>query len=142
QPLYTVGRTFILADGVTGALSQLAVVGTLWAGSLLVLGNDLTPGQLMSFYALVGYLTAPAAQLVTANRTVQDALIASDRLFEILDLETDDRGGKPAVELGPGSSYDVELCQVTFGYSVGRPVLHGFSLKLLAGEVTALVGES
>ncbi|MEP7144379.1 MAG: ABC transporter transmembrane domain-containing protein, partial [Ferruginibacter sp.] len=59
----------------------------LWAGSYFVIQRQLSPGELLSFYALIGYFTGPASSLIGANKMVQDALIASDRLFEIIDLE-------------------------------------------------------
>ena len=47
---------------------------------------------LFSFYTLIGYFTGPAASLIGANRTIQDVLIAADRLFEIMDLEMENDG--------------------------------------------------
>jgi ATP-binding cassette subfamily B protein len=43
----------------------------------------------MSFYALIGYFTGPASSLIGANKSVQDAMIAADRLFEIIDLDVE-----------------------------------------------------
>jgi ATP-binding cassette subfamily B protein len=82
----------IFSSSGTDIASRAAVIVLFWTGSGLVINGAMTPGELMSFYALVGYLTGPITQLVGANRTIQDALIAADRLFEILDLERD-RGG-------------------------------------------------
>ncbi|MEJ7666099.1 MAG: hypothetical protein WKG07_44580 [Hymenobacter sp.] len=39
-----------------------------------MLDNELTPGELLSFYAIIGYFTGPATSLIGANKTVQDAL--------------------------------------------------------------------
>jgi len=41
------------------------------------------------FLCIVGYFTHPAFSLISANKNMQDALIAADRLFEIIDLETE-----------------------------------------------------
>lgn len=43
----------------------------------------------MSFYALTGYLTGPISSLIGMNKTIQNTLIAVDRLFEIMDLEVE-----------------------------------------------------
>ena len=49
--------------------------------------SELTPGALMVFYSLVGYVISPIGSLISSNQTIQDALIAADRLFQIMDLE-------------------------------------------------------
>lgn len=142
RSVYAAGGTIAIGNAASGLVTQLVVLGTLFAGARLVLQGELTPGQLMSFYALVGHLTGPASQLVGANRSIQDALIAGDRLFEILDLEIEEAHKGSGIELPAGGHYDVVLEDVTFGYSVGRPVLVDLSLELPAGQVTAVVGES
>jgi ABC-type multidrug transport system fused ATPase/permease subunit len=105
-----------------------------------VVGGSLTPGELMSFYALVGYFTGPVTQLVGANRTVQDALIAADRLFEILDLEQEKTGNE--LELTPGMMGDIEFQDVRFRYGTSRRVFDGIELRIRSGRMTAIVGES
>src|SRR5690606_32120826 len=88
----------------------------------------------------------PVGRLVGMNRTLQDALIASDRLFEILDLEMEGEGaaslsqprGK-VIELRGG---DVELRGVTFRYGGRLKVLDRLDLRIRKGETTAVVGES
>jgi ATP-binding cassette, subfamily C, bacteriocin exporter len=142
RPVYAAGKTAVFANGASELVSRVAVVGVLWAGSRLVLAAELTPGQLMSFYALVGYLTGPASQLVTANRAVQDALIAADRLFEIMDLEVDAFRTAPAVNLRRGSPLDVRFDEVSFRYGSRSNIFDRLDLHIEAGRVTAVVGES
>jgi ABC-type bacteriocin/lantibiotic exporter with double-glycine peptidase domain len=56
------------------------IILLLWIGSYFVINRELSPGELLSFYALVGYFTGPASSLIGANKNIQDALIAADRL--------------------------------------------------------------
>ncbi len=65
----------------------------LWVGTTFVLKNELSPGELLSFYAIVGYFTGPVISLIGMNNTMQQALIAADRLFEIMDLEREEEEG-------------------------------------------------
>ena len=71
-------------------LSRLFTIILLWVGSFYVIEREITPGELLSFYALIGYFTSPVSQLITMNKTIQNALIAADRLFEIMDLEREE----------------------------------------------------
>jgi ATP-binding cassette subfamily B protein len=60
----------------TGAefFTRVFTIGLLWAGSYFVINRELSPGELLSFYALIGYFTGPASSLIGANKQIQDAL--------------------------------------------------------------------
>lgn len=134
------GKQSILGGSASELVSQVFRIGLLWVGSYYVLDNELTPGELLSFYAIIGYFTGPATSLIGANKTVQDALIAADRLFEIIDLEREAHENK--TELTPELAGDIELRDVTFAYNTRGTVLHKLSLHLRRGTITGIVGES
>lgn len=138
-PIYRSGITAIFAGSGVELASRLATLAVLWTGAVFVLDLRLTPGELMSFYALLGYLTGPLSGLVTANQTVQDALIATDRLFEILDLEMVQEG---AATVTNDRSAEVVFEDVCFHYAGREELLKGLSLTAEDGEITAIVGES
>ena len=74
----------IMAQGGIQFVSTGITIAVLWLGSLLVVDQELTPGALMVFYSLVGYVISPIGSLISSNQTIQDALIAADRLFQIM----------------------------------------------------------
>lgn len=128
-------------SGTTSELvSRLFTIILLWAGSGFVLDKELTPGELFSFYALIGYFTGPASSLIGANRVVQDALIAADRLFEILDLEREATANK--IDLTPNMIRDIMFQDVSFRYGTRVQVFENFNLTISQGSITAIVGES
>src|SRR5690606_20501772 len=103
--------------------------------------SRMTPGELLGCYALLGYLTGPATRLVGANRVMQDALIAADRLFEIMDLERErDQRSEGALLAVPRG--DICFEQVSFRYGARRYVLSGLDLTIGSGRLTAVVGAS
>jgi ATP-binding cassette subfamily B protein len=122
-------------------VSSGITVAVLWAGSVFVVGQEMTPGTLMLFYSLVGYVLGPVGTLISSNQTVQDALIAADRLFQILDLEREeDDSAKITLEremLG-----DVRFENVSFRYGTRRQVFESLNLTIEKGKTTAIVGES
>jgi ATP-binding cassette, subfamily C, bacteriocin exporter len=127
----------------TGAefVTKLFTIILLWAGSYYVIQRQLSPGELLSFYALIGYFTGPASSLIGANKSVQDALIASDRLFEIIDLEVEsDNVNK--VELNPELIGDIQFHNISFRYGTRTTVFEGLNLSVKKGSTTAVVGES
>jgi ABC-type bacteriocin transporter len=121
--------------------TRLFTILLLWAGSYFVINRELSPGELLSFYALVGYFTGPASSLIGANKNIQDALIAADRLFEIIDLETE-ASNENKVTLTPELLGDVTFNNVSFRYGTRTTVFEGLHLTIEKGSSTAIVGES
>ncbi|MFD2554137.1 peptidase domain-containing ABC transporter [Sphingobacterium tabacisoli] len=121
-------------------LSRIFTIILLWVGSKYVVERIITPGELLSFYALVGYFTGPVTQLIGMNKTIQNAMIASDRLFEIMDLEREESTDK--LDLTPAHVGHVTFSDVAFSYGSRVDVFKGFNCVFRKGETTAIVGES
>ncbi|WP_057937971.1 peptidase domain-containing ABC transporter [Algoriphagus resistens] len=120
--------------------SGLLTIVLLWVGAGFVLDTLITPGELLSFYAIVGYFTAPVSSLIGMNRTIQDAMIAADRLFEIMDLEQEEAGKR--ADLLPEMVGDIRFKGVQFRYGSGTKVFDNLNLVIPKGRITAVVGES
>jgi ATP-binding cassette, subfamily C, bacteriocin exporter len=140
--IYINGRNSILANNGTSFLAGLATISLLWTGSVFVFRQDLTPGQLMLLYSLFGYLLGPLSSLVMMSRTIQDALIAADRLFQILDIEEEIDNSKYLVNLKSDTGYDIHFENVTFGYGNRAELLRNLNFKIISGEMTGIAGES
>ncbi|CEJ70767.1 Lactococcin-G-processing and transport ATP-binding protein LagD [Chryseobacterium oranimense G311] len=121
-------------------LSRIFTIILLWAGSGYVIDRVITPGELLSFYALIGYFTSPVSQLIGMNKTIQNALIAADRLFEIMDLEREENSEK--LDLTKENIGDIQFKDVSFSYGSRTEVFTNFSCLIKKGETTAIVGES
>lgn len=121
-------------------ISRLLTIVLLWIGAGFVLDNMLTPGELLSFYTLIGYFTGPISALIGMNKTLQDAIIASDRLFEIMDLERENDENQ--IELSPEQIGDIRFEQVSFRYGTRINVFEDLNLSIPKGKFTAIVGES
>lgn len=130
-----------LGTGTAGALiTQVYLIGLLWLGATLVLDASLTPGQLMSCYTLAGYLTGPLSALLGLNTQIQETLIATDRLFEIMDLELEKDQG--TIDLTPERAGAIRFEQVSFKHAGRTATLQDISLTIPAGKITVFVGES
>jgi ATP-binding cassette subfamily B protein len=108
--------------------SRIFTIVVLWAGSYLVIDSSITLGELLSFYALIGYLTGPISSLTGMNKTVQNALIAADRLFEIMDLERENDENK--IELNPEMLGDIRFENISFSYGTRIDVFENFSMEI------------
>lgn len=121
-------------------IAQLFTVILLWCGSYFVIEREITAGELMSFYAIIGYFTGPVSSLIGANKQIQNALIAADRLFEIMDLEREASENK--IVLTNEAIGDISFKNVRFRYGTRVEVFKDFNLSIPKGKITAIVGES
>lgn len=140
ESIYKSGLNNIFSSSSTSLISQLITILVLWVGAGYVIGSQITPGELLSFYSVVGYFTGPVTSVIGFNRTLQDAKIAADRLFEIFDLETEGEINK--IELKPEMVDDINFENVKFRYGTRVEVFNSLNLTIKKGEITAVVGES
>ncbi len=137
---------------VTAALSTLpplieliggfAMAGALWYGSRQIASGELTPGEFTSFIAALLLMYGPAKKLSRVNANLQQAMAASERIFELLDVHTE-VAEKPGAAALPPFQRTIEFRDVTFGYNEesGR-ILRGVSFTVRAGQMVAIVGRS
>ena len=131
----------ILAQEGVQFVSTGITITILWLGSILVVDQELTPGTLMVFYSLVGYVLSPIGSLITSNQTIQDALIAADRLFQIMDLERE-QDDEQKIALEPDMIGDISFENVSFRYGSRKQVFESLNLTIKKGKTTAIIGAS
>ncbi|WET05032.1 peptidase domain-containing ABC transporter [Flavobacterium sp. YJ01] len=137
---YKSGLNGIFAGTSTQFLASVFTVILMWIGSGYVIDRAITPGELFSFYALIGYFTSPVASLINMNKTAQNALIAADRLFEIMDLEREETENK--IELSKENLGDIKFESVSFRYGSRVEVFKNFNAIFKKNQTTAILGES
>lgn len=140
KTVYSSGMNSIFSGSSSEFFSRLFTIILLWVGAGFVLDNEITPGELLSFYALIGYFTGPVSSLIGMNKVVQNAMIAADRLFEIMDLEREKDENQ--IELAPDMMGDIKFRNVNFRYGSRVTVFENFNLEIPKSKVTAIVGES
>lgn len=131
--LFSGTASMFVSGGVT--------IAVLWVGATQVINREITPGELMAFYALVGYLLSPITSLITMNRTMQDAVIATDRLFQIMYLEREESEENKII-LSKEMIGNIRFNNVSFRYGSRTQVFENFNLHIKIGRMTAIVGES
>ncbi|MEP0919952.1 peptidase domain-containing ABC transporter [Leptolyngbya sp. DQ-M1] len=123
-------------------ISGVGRVGLLGYGSLLVIRNELSIGQLFAFSAMNANFLAFIGTVIGFVDEYTRVKTATQRLAEIIDStpETQDDAQKPSAQI-PGDA-DINLTQVNFHYSGRVELLEDFSVMLPGGQVIALIGES
>jgi subfamily B ATP-binding cassette protein MsbA len=121
----------------------LAIAGALWYGSREIAQNRLTAGEFTSFVAALLLMYGPVKKLSRVNANLQQAVAASERIFELLDKHTEVHEAPGAQPL-PAFRDTIELRDVVFRYddTHGRNTLSGVSFSVRAGQMVAIVGRS
>lgn len=141
KTIYKTGILSLLIGSFSEFITKLFTIILLWAGSYFVINHELSPGELLSFYALIGYFTGPALALTSANKNMQDALIASERLFEIIDLETE-QSNEQKIELTNEMPGDIVFDNISFRYGSREIIFEGLSLTIKKNSATGIIGSS
>jgi ATP-binding cassette, subfamily C, bacteriocin exporter len=140
RTVYKSGINSVFSGNSTMFSSRMFTVGLLWTGSYFILKGAISLGELLSFYAILGYFTGPVGSLIEMNKVIQDALIAADRLFEIMDLEKEDAGNR--VQIHRETVGDIRFEHIRFRYGTRITVFEDLSLVIPVGSISAFVGES
>jgi subfamily B ATP-binding cassette protein MsbA len=124
-------------------IGGLAAIGVLWFGSREIHAERITQGDFMVFLTSALLLYQPIKRLSGANASIQQALAASTRVFEMLDTNTEveDRQNAPVMQ---NLARDVEFRDVGFAYADDpkKFVVRHVSFTAAKGQVVALVGLS
>lgn len=123
---------------IVSAMSTLGIGIVLWAGGVGVLQGTLTLGTLVAFLYYLRMLFAPLQELAEQFNMLQSAVVASERIFRILDTDPEPTG---TATRGPEPG-SVTFEGVSFAYDPAKPVLQDVSFRVRQGERVALVGPS
>lgn len=131
-----------MQSSLKGAVKGIFGIGILWIGAYFALKGEITIGTLISFNSLLAYFIEPIERMINLQPELQSAMVAADRLGEILDLEkekdeNEDKKVNPNTLLG-----DICLKNVDFRYGTRQLVLKDININIKPGEKIALVGES
>ncbi|GIV96298.1 MAG: lipid A ABC transporter permease/ATP-binding protein [Herpetosiphonaceae bacterium] len=129
---------FYPAVDLLGAIGMAIVV---LFGGLQLAAGAISAGVLVAFLLYVTRFFDPIRDLAQRYNTLQSAMAAGERIFEVLDLEPELQDAPGAVDLPPLRG-EVRFDHVTFGYEEGASVLKDINLHVSPGETIAIVGET
>ncbi len=130
--LVTSSATFLLG---------LASTGIMGIGGYMIMNNDLTVGEFLSFTLYLGFMIAPIVQMSNIGSQLTEAFAGLDRTEELMNTPLEDDGSMRTERLN-GVKGDIKFDNVSFGYEEEKHVVHDVSFDAPSGSVTALVGSS
>lgn len=143
--VFKLGMKMVQRTGMLSPLMHfvvsLGIALVIWVGSWLILSHQITAGNFVSFVAALILLYNPIKSIGNSFNNVQIALMAMDRVFELMNNVPkicDAPDAEILTDIGDG----IEYKDVCFSYVTGKPVLENINLKINRGETIALVGNS
>ena len=131
--------------GAQAASTLTSPISEVFAGIVLVLLllfgiSQLRPEVFIVFIAVALRLMSPVKAVAQYPTTMAGAVAAADRVFEVLDLPSNE--GDAADAISATFQNQIEYRGVSFSYDGGPPVLQDVSLDARRGQVVAIVGPS
>lgn len=118
---------------------SITIALIVWFGGRQIIGDNVYDlGNIFLFIQLSQQLFRPIRHIADKFNTLQMGIIASDRVFAILDTETDtETGGEKELKEVKGN---IKFEDVRFEYVAGEEILHGISFEVKEGKTIAIVG--
>ncbi len=120
---------------IVGAAGLAAVI---YVGGREVYDNNMTVGEFTAFLTAVGLVFQPIRRIGSIYSNIQDALAASERVFEVLDLKAEILDGKNLLD---EDIKEIEFKNVQLKYEDSY-ALDDINIKITQGENIAIVGDS
>lgn len=135
------GKVIVAQDTLCNTIESVGMVLILWVGFFLVNNSTLTLGALLTFYALRTYFTEPIKNIISLQPTIQTALVAMDRFFDVLDMEAEDVTDGKSISIATDWK-KISASEVSFEYKNSDVIIERMNFVVHRGEKIALVGES
>ena len=131
------------AGTISSFLNQVGNLAQLWVGAYLVLGNQITLGQLIAFRIISGNVTGSLLRFVSVWQSFQEVSMSIDMLKDVVDTPTEtsdeDRSNIPMPAIQGQVTYE----EVSFRFLESGPLqLANVNLEFAAGSFVGIVGGS
>lgn len=143
--MFKIGMKMVQRTGMLSPMMHfivsLGIALVIWLGSYLIVHQEITGGNFVSFIAALIMLYTPIKAIGNNYNAVQMSLMAMERVFGLLKSEPAIRNKPDALDLKEVKDI-IEYKDVCFEYVKNRPVLKNVNLKVEVGKTIALVGNS
>lgn len=125
-------------EALIDLVTSIGTLSILWIGTMQVIESNITVGTLVTFTSLMSCFLDPIQDLVQLQGNIQTAVIAAERLNDILAVDE---------ERSDGQAFDdniksIQFDHVDFRYGNRDLILKDFSMQLSEGQRIGLIGES
>ncbi len=120
-------------------VSYIGIGGIGALGAIFVLGGKITVGNLQAFIRYIWQVNQPLSQVTQLSSTIQSAVAAINRVFEMLDEEEEIQDKEDTIKL-ENPKGNVTFEHVKFGYNKDKPLIKDLNVEVKSGQMVAIVG--
>lgn len=129
---------YTILNALVGMVEAVGLVTLLWGGAYLCIRDTITVGTLITFYYLLSYFFDPIKNLIELQPSLQTAIIAAERLNDVLDITIENNKKENACNLLGNIKFE----NINFRYGNRKLVLKNINISVPQGAKVAFVGES
>ncbi|MCT7375559.1 type I secretion system permease/ATPase [Chelativorans salis] len=134
-------RFMQLSSNLVQTIQKIEMVLVTWFGARMVIGLELSIGQLIAFNMMANHVSQPVVRLAELWRKYVQARVAIDRLGDVLNTPAESEAQQGTLSLRPKG--DIRFEGVSFRYAPDAPpILQNLSLEIPSRAMVALVGPS
>ena len=147
-----ISRLQEMINAIPGSVELIVDVVILVMGALFIIQGSMTIGMLFAFLSLFSSFSAPVKSLVGFVHNIQQLKVNISRVDDIMEYKTDwkfatvehdDKTNKDVLEMSSKLTGNVELGNISFGYSIlAEPLIENFRFRVETGNSIAFVGSS
>lgn len=138
--IFKSGFNFIIGASVNDSLTKILTFSVLLVGAGSVINNQLTTGDLLSFFTLLALFSTPLSQIAGIGKEIRSGLVTSERIFEITELDNEWKNN--GVKEMPLEFQYISMENISYRYPNRGNLLQNFNLKIKSGSIVALCGSN
>ena len=131
---------FAMRNPLLQFIAGIGTAAVVWYGGLQVIAGGMSLGTLVAFTGYLLLLQRPIRMLGMTINTYARAIAAGERIFEILDTQSEIEERPDAIDMAAVAG-NVKFESVSYDAS-GLPVLQGIDIEAKAGQVLGIVGST
>ncbi|MCR5437318.1 MAG: peptidase domain-containing ABC transporter, partial [Treponema sp.] len=138
---WKINKFYIFNGYITTVVSLISNLLIYWYGASCIISGTLSVGTLLSFNSLLSFFSEPLLRLSNTQKELQESIIATRRLGEVLDLEEESQHKTFFVSSNVLTN-DIVFKDVSFAYKRKLNVFNNLSLRIPSKKWTAIIGPS
>lgn len=142
EKVFKLGKVSNLQLTLNNFIKLLLTLFILWLGSKLVMEEQITLGDLLTFNALIVFYLDPLERLINTQPTLQSSIVAARRIVEIIDLKTEAYDNNSNINSNFNFTNSINIQNVSFQYGYRDKTLKNINMTIKSGTKIAIIGES
>ncbi len=142
KALYKGGLFSSFISSSTDCISRVSSLVVLIAGSVLVISQHISIGELASFFTIASLFTSPVAVLIESTNEITEARISAERMFDIIEMKGEIAEEAPEQEVEFDRNAGICIRDLSFSFPGRKTLLEHLDMDILPGKINLIRGRN